>query len=178
MKPFFDEFYDKYHRDLFQFIYYMVKNRQAAEDLTQEVYIKVLQSYQSFDGRSSEKTWLFSIARHVAIDYFRKQGRKRKKIMDFFNWQEKGESLKDDEALPEEIVELNDQMREVYEALDQCTLDQKSVIILRYIQGMSIQETAAILQFSESKVKTTQHRGMQALKKRLQAREEGDDHEA
>ncbi|UOQ93618.1 RNA polymerase sigma factor SigX [Halobacillus shinanisalinarum] len=177
MKPFFDEFYDKYHRDLFQFIYYMVKNRQAAEDLTQEVYIKVLQSYQSFDGRSSEKTWLFSIARHVAIDYFRKQGTKRKRIMDFFNWEEKGESLKDGEPLPDEVVELSDQMREVYKALDQCTLDQKSVIILRYIQGMSIQETADILQFSDSKVKTTQHRGMQALKKRLQAREV-DDHEA
>ncbi|MFD2925843.1 RNA polymerase sigma factor SigX [Halobacillus naozhouensis] len=177
MKPFFEELYEKYHRDLFQFIYYMVKNRQAAEDLTQEVYIKVLQSYQSFDGRSSEKTWLFSIARHVTIDYFRKQGRKRKKIMEFFNWEEKGDSLKDNEALPDEVAELNDRMREVYEALDQCTVDQKSVIILRYIQGMTIQETAAILQFTESKVKTTQHRGMLALKKRLGVKGDND-HEA
>ncbi|WP_079479915.1 RNA polymerase sigma factor SigX [Halobacillus salinus] len=173
MKPFFDELYEKYHQDLFQYIIYMVKDRNLAEDLVQDVYIKTFKSYDTFDGRSSEKTWLFSIARHVTIDYFRKQNRKRKRVMDFFDWGEKGEEIKDKSPLPEEIAVLNDEMQAVYRALDECTVDQSSVIILRFIQSMSIQETAEVLGFSESKVKTTQHRAMKALKKNLEDQDEG-----
>ncbi|MGP4060126.1 RNA polymerase sigma factor SigX [Halobacillus sp. H74] len=164
MKSFFDELYENYHRDLFQFLIYMVKDRDLAEDLVQDVYIKVIKSYESFSGRSTEKTWLFSIARHVAIDHFRKQKRKRNKIMEFFDWSEKGEQLRDHETLPDEVAVQKDEVQRVYRALDECTVDQRSVIILRFIQGMSIQETAEILEWSESKVKTTQHRAMKALK--------------
>jgi RNA polymerase sigma-70 factor (ECF subfamily) len=173
VKRFFDELYDKYHKDLFQFIIYMVKDRDLAEDLVQDVYIKVIKSYHSFDGRSSEKTWLFSIARHVTIDYFRKQKRKRNRILEFFDWGDKGENIQDLEALPEEIVIQNAEMKAVYKALDKCTVDQKSVIIFRYIQGMSIQEAADILNWTESKVKTTQHRGMKVLREILEKAEEG-----
>ncbi|SFF62419.1 RNA polymerase, sigma subunit, SigX [Halobacillus alkaliphilus] len=173
MKTFFDELYENYHHDLFQYLIYMVKDRDLVEDLVQDVYIKVLKSYQSFDGRSTEKTWLLSIARHVAIDYFRKQKRKRNRIMGFFDWNEKGEQLKDHSSLPDEIAVQNDEMKQVYKALDNCTLDQRNVIIFRFIQGMSIQETAEILNWSESKVKTTQHRGMKSLKEMMDKPMEG-----
>lgn len=173
VKPFFDELYENYHKDLFQYIIYMVKDRTLAEDLVQDVYIKVFKSYDTFDGRSSEKTWLFAIARHVTIDHFRKQKRKRKRIMDFFDWGEKGEEIKDQNRLPEEVAILNEEMQAVYRSLDNCTVDQRSVIILRFIQGMSIQETAEVLEWSESKVKTTQHRGMKVLKQKLESVMEG-----
>lgn len=73
MKAIFQDLYDRYHQDLYQFIYYMVKNRTTAEDLVQEVYIKVFKSYDTFKGESSPKTWMFSIARHVTIDFFAKK---------------------------------------------------------------------------------------------------------
>lgn len=164
MRTAFEDLYEKYHTDLFQFVFYMVKDRQQAEDIIQEVYIKVLRSYDSFKGESSEKTWLFSIARHVTIDFFRKQKRKRNRILDFFDWGEKGHLIKDDKELPEEIVLLNDEIKKVYKYLDKCNIDQKSVIILRYIQSFSIQETADTLGWSISKVKTTQHRAMKTLR--------------
>lgn len=50
MKAIFQDLYDRYHQDLYQFIYYMVKNRTTAEDLVQEVYIKVFKSYDTFKG--------------------------------------------------------------------------------------------------------------------------------
>ncbi|MEC3884705.1 RNA polymerase sigma factor SigX [Halobacillus litoralis] len=173
MRTFFDELYDNYHHDLFQFLVYMVKDRSLAEDLVQDVYVRVMKSYESFNGKSSEKTWLFSIARHVAIDYFRKQKRKRNRFMEFFDWTEKGEQIKDQNKMPEEIAVQNDEIQRVYQALDQCTVDQRSVLIFRFIQGMSIKETAEILSWSESKVKTTQHRAMKALKMILEDMEEG-----
>ncbi|GGC87027.1 ECF RNA polymerase sigma factor SigX [Thalassobacillus devorans] len=178
MRSIFESLYEKYHQDIFQFIFYMVKNREQTEDLVQEVYIKVLKSYEKFKGDSSEKTWLFSIARHVTIDFFRKQERKRKRLLEFFDWEKKGEQLKDQQPLPEEIAEKNEQIQILYEYLDRLTVDQRSVIILRFIQLMSIQETADILGWSISKVKTTQHRGMKVLQDLMaDQRKEGDSYE-
>src|ERR1043166_6243320 len=51
----------------------MVQSREEAEDLVQEVYIRVLKSYSKFEKRSSEKTWIYAIARNLAMDSFRKQ---------------------------------------------------------------------------------------------------------
>lgn len=170
METTFDSLYDQYHTDLYQYVYYMVKNKHVAEDIVQEVYIKVLKSYENFRGESSEKTWLFSIARHTTMDYFRKQQRRRNKLATFFNKDQTLTRIKDQDPLPEEIVQLNDEMQRIYHLLDQCTLDQKNVLILRYIQSLSIHETAQILEWSESKVKTTQHRAI----KKLQQLVDGD----
>ena len=165
MEEAFQRIYEKYHSDLFQFLFYMVKNREQAEDLVQEVYIRILKSHGSFEGRSSEKTWIISIARHVAIDFFRKQKTLKQRIFEAFDWDR--EQIRDQQPLPEEIAALNEEMQMVYRTLDTCTVDQKAVVILRYIQGMSIADTAAALGFTESKVKTTQHRALKALKNKL-----------
>src|SRR5699024_2977178 len=165
MRIVFDELYDHYHQDLYRFIFYMVKDQHVTEDLVQETYIKVLQSYKSFRGESSKKTWLFSIARHVVIDHFRQQKRQRNRILQFFNWSEQGESLKDESPTPVEITFQNEELKEIYQYLDHCTIDQRNVLILRFIQSFSIRETAEILNFSISKVKTTQHRGLKHLRK-------------
>ncbi|CAM5182432.1 RNA polymerase sigma (SigX) subunit OS=Ureibacillus acetophenoni OX=614649 GN=SAMN05877842_10421 PE=3 SV=1 [Ureibacillus acetophenoni] len=58
---------------------------------------------------------------------------------------------------PESFVELNDELRELLGALEKCTGDQKMVVIMRYFQELSIAETAEILNWTEGKVKTTQH---------------------
>src|SRR5690625_3630884 len=118
MKHAFEEIYDKYHQDLYRFIFYMVKNKQLTEDLVQEVYIKVLNSYDTFRGESSQKTWLFSIARHVTIDYFRSQKRRRKRIQDFFDWSTKGESIQDHLPQPDEIVIKDEELNNIYRHLD------------------------------------------------------------
>lgn|SRR5690625_1764901 len=167
MKSTFDEIYESYHQDIYRFVFYMVKDQQICEDLVQDTYIKILQSYSTFRGESSRKTWLLSVARHVVIDYFRSQKVKRNYISNFFNWHEKGESIKDHLPLPDDIVIKNEELNKVYHYLDKCTPDQKSVLIFRFIQSFTIQETAEILNFSISKVKTTQHRGLKTIRKFL-----------
>lgn len=165
MDSFFDELYQKYHHDLFQFLFYMVRNKEHAEDLVQEVYIRVLKSYDGFEGRSSEKTWLFSIARNVVIDFFRKQRSWKRRFIDSFDWSSK--QVKDEKPIPEEIAIQKEEIKRIYDFLSYCTLDQRTVIILRFLQGLSISETANVLSWSESKVKTTQHRSLKVLKRQL-----------
>ncbi|MBM7661199.1 RNA polymerase sigma-70 factor (ECF subfamily) [Bacillus mesophilus] len=162
MNTVFQELYEKYHQDLFQFLFYMVRNREQAEDLVQEVYIKVLKAYDRFEGKSSEKTWLFSIARHVAIDHFRKQKGWKQRLLETFDWST--QQVQDHQPLPEEIALQNDEIKLMYKCLDQVSVDQRAVIILRFMQSLSITETAEALDWTESKVKTTQHRALKTLK--------------
>jgi len=172
----FHRIYDSYHQDLFQFLIYLVQNRQVAEDLTQEVYIRVLRSYDSFKGKSSEKTWLFSIAKNVAIDHFRKQNVRKKRTFDSFDWE--AIQLTSTDMRPDELVQLDHEKKQLLDTLNECTGDQKMVIVLRYFQQLSIQETADALGWTESKVKTTQHRAIQQLKKKMsRAREEEMQHD-
>lgn len=166
MNSVFHDLYEKYHQEIYQFIYYMTKNRETAEDLVQEVYIRILKAYERFEGKSSEKTWMYSIARNVTIDYFRKQKGWKDKIFANFDWNR--QSIEDYQPVPEEVAILNEDIQNLYQCLNRCTTNQRSVIILRYIQGMSIAETAEILTWSESKVKTTQHRALKAIKKLLE----------
>ena len=165
MEDTFQKIYEKYHYDLFQFLFYMVKNREQAEDLVQEVYIRVLKAYDKFEGRSSEKTWLFSIARHVAIDWFRKQKTIRHRLLEKFDWDK--QQIEDHQPMPDEVTLQNEQIQWMYRSLDACTIDQRSVLILRYLQELSITETADALGWSSSKVKTTQHRALKQLQKQM-----------
>lgn len=165
----FHRLYDTYHQDVFNFLFYLVKNRTAAEDLAHEVYIRVLKSYDRFEGKSSEKTWLFSIAKNVAIDYFRKKQVRDKHAFTAFDWET--EQLVSPVPSPEQFTELNDQLHQLLVALEECTGDQKMVIIMRFIQELSIQETAEILGWTTGKVKTTQHRALKNLRLLLEAQQ-------
>lgn len=161
----FHRLYDTYHQDVFRFLFYLVKNQVVAEDLTHEVYVRVLKSYERFQGKSSEKTWLFAIAKNVAIDHFRKSKMKSNRTFDAFEWET--EQLRSNEKSPESILELNDDMQKVLNAMDDCTGDQKMVLMLRFIQELSIAETAEVLHWTEAKVKTTQHRAIKSLRQKL-----------
>ncbi|MFB4165166.1 RNA polymerase sigma factor SigX [Alteribacillus sp. JSM 102045] len=163
MQDEFERLYETYHHSLFQYLFYMVRDKEAAEELVQEVYIKVFHSFQSFEGKSSEKTWLYSIARHVGIDWIRKQNRKKRKWLGLIGPLSK-EDIRDPSPLPEEIVSARDEVREIYAGMENCTPDQRQVLVLRYVESLSIKETAEILGWSESKVKTTQHRAVKKLK--------------
>ena len=165
----FHEIYDQYHQDLFQFIFYMVKNREETEDLVQEVYIRVIKSAHTFENKSSKKTWLFAIAKNVTIDHFRKQRNWKERIHAMFDWD--CYELKDEGRLPEEKLLVSEEVKHLYMSLDQCTTNQRLVLIMRYINDLTIAETAEALKWSESKVKTTQHRAVQKLKEIMQEQE-------
>lgn len=167
MKTTFDYLYDTYHRDVYQYIFYLVKDHHVAEDLIQETFIKVLRAHKEFRGESSEKTWLFSIARFTVMDHFRSKQRDKNKWFGLFNKEDDWNSVESHNPLPDELLILSEEQQQLYHQLDKLTLDQKNVIVLRFIQSMSIHDTARILEWTESKVKTTQHRAIKKLSQLL-----------
>lgn len=155
------ELYEQYSDHVYRFIYFMIQHEDKAEDLTQETFIRAYKGLSQFKGDAQEKTWLFSIARHVTIDHIRKEKR--------FTWFTK--SLEDNDALgdnaPEQVLMLKEDEKRLYEALAHLKESYRMVIYLRKIKQISIEETARILGISEGKVKTDLRRGLVKLKEQM-----------
>jgi RNA polymerase sigma-70 factor, ECF subfamily len=154
------QLYDQYHNEIFVYIFIMLGERQQARDLMQETFVKAFVNIENFRGDANPKTWLYRIARNLTIDYQR-----RKKLStymkDYFTLN------KVEQRTPEEIIELGESVHLLYQALSKLKKEYRDVIILRKIKELSIKETAAILLWKESRVKTNLRRGLEALREEM-----------
>lgn len=154
--------YRQHFKDVYHFIVSFTNNQDEAEDLTQEVFIRLFKSLPTFQGESGLRTYIFSIARNVAVDHYRKV--KRRMIL--------GEVFT--KFIPasgkntEEIVEQRESISEVHTALNELKPKYRLVIILRGINEFSICETAKIMRCSETNVKVTYHRALKHLREKLE----------
>jgi RNA polymerase sigma-70 factor (ECF subfamily) len=134
-----------------------VSDRQAAEDLTSEVFVRMLRFIGNFKPPgSSFKAWLFQIARNLAIDHSR-----RMKVRNHLSLEE---DLIDQTDDLDETVERRLNSETLAKALGKLTEEQRDVIIMRFVSGMPIAETANALHKSEDAVKGLQRRALIALR--------------
>ncbi|PWK13164.1 RNA polymerase sigma factor [Tumebacillus permanentifrigoris] len=158
-----DEWYRTYHRDVFAYIGYQVRSRQDAEDIAQEVFVRVLLGVERFQGLSSPKTWILTIARRTVVDWYRK-----KRLMNLFSLSNVLD-VASEEQTPYESVERQAKEAALRESLRGLKQDMRDVVILRMMQEFSTEETAAILGWSSAKTRTTLHRAMKKLHQQLGA---------
>lgn len=156
-----EAWFDEYYDAVYSYILMLVKEPHTAEDLSQETFMKVIQKEHQFKGNSLVKTWIFRIAYTTTMSYFRKKN----PITYYFDINT--HSTKHERS-SEEIVLLNSQQKQFYEALSQLKPSYQQVIILRKIQGFSTKETSAVLNWSEGKVKMSLLRALDAFKKELE----------
>lgn len=154
------KWYEEYNESIFKFIFMMIQDYQQAEDLRHETFVRAFINYDSFRHDGNAKTWLLSIAHNLTIDYIRK----RRPIMLF---KEVFNLKKDESPLPDEAIQIKESSYELYKALSKIKESYRKVIILRRIKGLSIEETSKVLNWSESKVKSTLFRAIPALEKQL-----------
>jgi RNA polymerase sigma-70 factor, ECF subfamily len=155
-----EEWYQLYSAAIFKYICMMTRDYQQAEDLTHETFLRAYNNYDSFERKAETKTWLFRIAHNVTIDFLRR--RKPLRIIESFL-----HNKKDQSPLPEDILDMKEETKELYKALGDLKQAYREVIILRKIKGFSIKETAEILNWSENKVKVTLHRAIPLLIEKL-----------
>lgn len=155
------EIYYRHYLDVYRFLVCFSGNQNDAEDLTQEVFIRVLKNLPNFNRDGNLKTWIFSIAKHVAVDNFR-----RKRFTSIFK---DGffKQLKSNDVQPDEKIDQNEVKRILHEAISKLRPNYRAVVILRGINELSVKETCEILQWSESKVKVDYHRALKDLKRKL-----------
>lgn len=155
------EIYQHHYLDVYKFIICFSGNQNDAEDMTQEVFIRVLKNISKYNYSVSLKTWIFSIAKHVAIDHYRKTRFTIVLKEGFFK------QLTSNAKGPIEYVEQNALKNYVHEAISKIRPNYRMVLILRGINELTIKETAQILNYSESKVKVVYHRALKELEKMI-----------
>lgn len=159
--------YEEYFPKVYRYILVRVSNRTEAEDLTEQVFLKALESVDSFKWRGIPfSAWLFRIAHNQVIDFWRTVKSKVSLPLT--------DELVSEDVDPETTVERNLDVKQVFQALGQLTQSQREVIELRFIGGLSVAEAAKVLRKSEGAVRVMQHSALAALRKRLSS---GEEHE-
>ena len=153
---------------VYNFIYHYVRNSSDAEDITQEVFIKMWRSLRKFDQKKNFRTWLFTIAKNTAIDY----SRKKKDIpMSSFDDEEGNnpilDNLSDPSPLPEELFERKDLAEKLDRAMEQLSPNYRSVLVLYYKDGFNFREIAEILGEPIDTIKSRHRRALIKLKEIL-----------
>ncbi|MEC1178382.1 RNA polymerase sigma factor [Metasolibacillus meyeri] len=150
--------YEIHSEQIYQFLYFITFDVQLAEDLMQETFIRAYEARHSYRGDANVLTWLRTIARNIAYDHF-----KRRKRIRFLRLEENIMI----ELSAEQLVHIEEEKRELYQAIASLKLNYRMAIVLRKIEGLSIKEAAEILGWNEAKVKNNTERGMLALKKAM-----------
>jgi RNA polymerase sigma-70 factor (ECF subfamily) len=154
--------YEHYHAGIFRYFYYRVGDRQTAEDLTSDVFLRMLRNLGAYRLQGSPapfQAWLFQIAHNLATDHFRRVSSNPQTTLT--------EDLAAADPAPEARTERSLSHEQLRRALSRLNEDQRDVVILRFVVGLPITEAARALHKSEDAVKGLQRRGLLALRESL-----------
>ena len=160
-------------RKVFNIAYKFVGKHDEAEDLTQDVFIKIFKSLNTFDRRANFHTWLFSVSRNLCIDHYRAVRKERETI----NRDVDANDLSPVSPTVNQLtaLEQRDRVAMLRVALDRLAPTLRAAVMMRDIQEMTYQEIATSLRLPEGTVKSRINRGRTELARQIQkVRDEQD----
>lgn len=171
----FETLIEAYQKKIFNLAFRMIGNYDDAGDLAQEALIRVYKSIAGFKEQSSFSTWVYRITTNVCLDEIRKRKNKKVLSLDEEIQVEDGEmqrQIESDDPLPDEVFEREELRQIINKAIETLPEEQRTVIMLRDLQGLSYDEIADILDCPGGTVKSRINRARQALKNVLLAKRE------
>ncbi len=169
-KPDFQQLVEEYYDRLFRSARYMCNDETEAEDLVQETFLAAADSLKRFKGRSSPYTWLYGIMLNKLRRHIRRKKRRPMplyRIDDSERTRSAEDVLASDAPQPEETVELHETVEQVREVMDELPPDHRSVIALRFVEGLSYQEISETLECPLGTVKSRIHYALQKMAEKL-----------
>lgn len=159
----FDRLYEVYAHSIFRYLYHRLNDREVAEDLTGEAFLRLMENIGNFrlgpkDQKAIFSGWFYRIAHNLMIDYLRRQAKHTEITPDVHTSSEEHPVLVMERSLTQSRLQA---------ALSQLTQDQQDVVILRFFEEMSNAEVATIMGRTEGAVKALQHRALAALSRAL-----------
>jgi RNA polymerase sigma-70 factor (ECF subfamily) len=158
------EIFDKYHKKVYRIAYGVVRQREEALDVVQEVFIKLFRSIKNFKGRSHFYTYLYRMVMNTAIDHKRKVG---KQFMPSLDEEGSFQPSDDAEKGPERILLQKELEERVKLAMDKLPAEQKAALIFRDVEGLSYQEMAEAMGCSIGTVMSRLHYGRKRMQESL-----------
>jgi len=156
----------RYLNPIYSFIYYYINNQEEAEDITQEVFIKVWRNLKKFDQSKNFKTWIFSIAKNTCVD----KTRKKQKEIPFSKFENKNgkntvlETIVDKSLLPNNILEKKETIKLLNSKIKKLSKKYRQVLILKHNEGLTFQEISNILKEPVNTIKSRYRRALLHLK--------------
>ena len=151
------DLFDRYNERIYNYYLKCTYDRTLSQDLTQQVFVKLIKYRTSFKNDHSFKAWIFRIATNVKYDHFRKE-------KSYKNRNQVYDSQQDHTYDPSEILEKSEQEKQLHAALKQLPEDQREVIWMTRFERMKYAEVAKIYNCTESAIKVKVHRAMKRLK--------------
>jgi len=166
----FAEIVELYKDKIFHLAYRMLSNRHEAEDVVQDTFLRVYKNLDRYDENQKFSTWIYRIGTNLCIDRLRK--RKPTYSLDAeMNDQEGVDGysiLPSDDRTPESELLLSETQQLIRQAIESLPAKYKTVMVLRYLQDLSLQEISDVLDMPVTTIKTRVHRGREYLRKKLE----------
>ena len=150
--------YEKYHRELYLYIYSLSRNHHIAEDLTQETFLKALLSLP--EGHGNIRAWLYMVARNLFFNYREKASRN-------VSLEEEMERSDEEKDLLANMIE-NERKLQLYQALKKLDMKKREILLLQYFGDLSQKEIAAVLHITPENVRVLAYRAKKELKKYME----------
>ncbi|HEV3048698.1 MAG TPA: sigma-70 family RNA polymerase sigma factor [Longimicrobium sp.] len=168
------ELLGRFQRPVFSIIYRMIRDREQAEDLAQETFVRVFNNIDRYDPRYKFSSWIFKIATNLTIDHIRRKELDTVSIDGSRNAvtaeqiEATSITIASPDENPEELLEAKELGEEIESAISKLRPEYRAAILLRHVDGREYQEIAEILSLPLGTVKTYIHRGRNELREQLQ----------
>lgn len=146
--------YNQYANDIYAYLYAHGGNKELAEDLMADTFMRAIKSLETFDFKQP-RAWLYTIARNLLLDHWKKKST--------VNLDEELE-IADPSASVEQIVEKSINAEKLKNAINKLLVKEKDIITLRFLQNLSAKEVAKIVGTSPENVRIIQHRALKKMK--------------
>ncbi|MEQ9425487.1 MAG: RNA polymerase sigma factor [Cyclobacteriaceae bacterium] len=150
--------FDRYQQQIFGFLLKLSSDYDASQDLTQNVFIRIMKSRHTYKGEHQFRTWIYQIARNLFYDHYKKE----MKSKDVFMKVERMEDIDRDEI--ESYSEIEEREEQLRKALDQLPDDKREVLVMSRYQGMKYEQIAEVTGLTVSNVKIKVHRAINSLR--------------
>jgi RNA polymerase sigma-70 factor (ECF subfamily) len=168
----FDSLVELHRPRVFRFILASLRDRETAENLTQECFVRAYKARDQFRGAAGIGTWLMHIAANLVRDhegssrlkFWRRSLRPAVDLADIGNW------IPDQKRSPEAMVLVKEQVQAIWKAAANLTERQRTVLLLRFVEDMDLLEIAAVTGMKEGTVKTHLFRAVQSVRAVLEGK--------
>jgi RNA polymerase sigma-70 factor, ECF subfamily len=154
----FSKIYDTYVESIYRFIYIKVNSQEIAQDLTSDVFLKVWKSYQK-QKLKNPRAFLYTTARHTIIDYYR-TNKTTISIDSVIEIEDSSQNIAKTEEISSDIAVIQGKIKNLKE-------DYQNIVILRYVDDLSIAEISKVLEKSKGATRTLLSRAISELRKQL-----------
>ena len=167
------ELVSRYQRPVFSFIHRMVRDRELAEDLAQETFVRAFDNLRKYDPAYKFSSWLFKVGHNLTVDHIRKRELNTVSIhgapdaVTADRQEATAVTLESDFERPDERLEARELGEEIEDAIGQLRPEYRTAILLRHVEGHSYDEIAGIMEIPLGTVKTYIHRARGELQQTL-----------